>query len=232
MTATVVATAAAVNQAAPCAADYSCRRWYHPEVATIGDRIEQARVLRGYGQRELARLAKQPETSLGVTIKRFREDPNHDVHINALRAYAAALGVNLLWLIDGTGPRDAGDGDSPRPILASLPGFASALVAAKKKEPFFPPYAWDDAAATSPLVTPPHVDAEMLIFAARLAVSLRTASEQETDEGRRIDAAESVREARQVEGEKRVREAAARGEKLSLAKAMAQLRREGGDADD
>ena len=107
MTATVVATATAVNSRVGPAADYGCHHWQARGVATIGDRIEEARALRGYGQRELARLAGQPA------------------------------------------------------------------------------------------------------------------------EGARIDEEEAAREARQVEGEKRVREAEARGEKLSLAKAMKQIRDEG-----
>lgn len=161
-----------------------------------------------------------------MTIRRFKEDPNHDVHINIVRAYAAALGVNFLWLAEGTGPRDLGADEASRPVLSSLPGWPTALAEAKRRERFFPAFAWVDAGVTSPLVAPAHVDADMVIAAARLAMSLRNDDELEVAEASRIDDEERDREARQVEGEKRVREAAARGEKLSLSKAMKQLRDE------
>lgn len=119
--------------------------------------------------------------------------------------------------------------EAARPVLQNLPGFDEALRVARKREPFFPPFAWRDAASTSPLVAPPSVDADMLIYAARLAISLRSASEIETAEGERVDDEEAKRNDRQVEGEKRVAEAKARGEKLSLSKAMAQIRRERGE---
>lgn len=101
-----------------------------------------------------------------------------------------------------------------------------ALVRAKKREPFFPAFAWEDSLATAPLITPPYVDEDMLIHAARLAISLRGASERDEAEGKRVDDEEAAREARQVEADRRIREAAARGEKLIPAKVMTQIRHE------
>lgn len=156
------------------------------------------------------RVAMAVAKRLGVSLEQLEQDATRLAPKHAL----------------GRPPRHPQRADSTRPVLGNLPGFHTAMLEAKKREPFFPPFAWDDATATSPLIVPPHVDAEMLIFAARLAISLRNASELEAAESTRIDDEERAREARQVEGERRVREAEARGERLSLTKAMAQLRRE------
>lgn len=136
----------------------------------------------------------------------------------------AALGRVPLETLLSTKTRAAPE--LSRPVLGNLPGFHTAMIEAKRREPFYPQFAWDDAAAISPLIAPARVDADMVLNAARLAVSLRTGSQLEEAEGERIDDEEREREARQVEGERRVREAEARGEKLSLAKAMTQVRRE------
>ena len=112
------------------------------------------------------------------------------------------------------------------PALGSIRGADVALVKAKKREPFFPAFAWEDSFATAPLITPPYVDEDMLIHAARLAISLRSATERDEAEGKRVDDEEAAREARQVEADRRVREAAARGEKLVPAKVMTQIRKE------
>lgn len=175
-------------------------------------------------QAELSRLMKKRgSTATQQTISAALSDGDFGIDFARAVAEYAHIKNPLAWI-------EGGD-EGSKPVLGNLPGFHTAMLDAKKREPFFPPFAWDDATATSPLIVPPRVDAEMLIFAARLAISLRNASELEAAEGERIDAEEAERNERQIEGEQRVREAAARGEKLSLTKAMSQLRHERAEKD-
>lgn len=106
MTAKVVATASAVNASTAGLADYDCQRWHAVAVTTIGDRIEEAREARGWSQRELARQSGMAEAAVGVIVTRFKKNPNADIELGTLKAIAAAAGVNLLWMIEGVGPRD------------------------------------------------------------------------------------------------------------------------------
>lgn len=46
------------------------------------------------------------EAAVGVTVNRFKKNPNADIELGTLKAIATAAGVNLLWLIEGAGPRD------------------------------------------------------------------------------------------------------------------------------
>jgi len=141
-------------------------------------------------------------------------------------ALAKALGISVSMLFDGVEEAAPHHSENSRPVLGSIRGADVALVKAKKREPFFPAFAWEDSFATAALITPPYVDEDMLIHAARLAISLRSATERDEAEGKRVDDEEAAREARQVEADRRVREAAARGEKLVPAKVMTQIRHE------
>ena len=116
------------------------------------------------------------------------------------------------------------------PVLRNLRGIDDALAEAMRREPFVPPDLWNEALNANALAltvaTP-----ELVIAMMKLAHATRTAPSDAAEEAR-VDSEETDREARQVEGERRVREAAARGEKLSLSKAMAQIRREQGSEED
>lgn len=104
-------------------------------------------------------------------------------------------------LFDGVEEPESRHSESSRPVLGSIRGADVALVRAKKREPYLPAFAWEDALATAPLFTPAYVDEDMLIHAARLAISLRSASERDEAEGERVDDEEAAREARQVEAD-------------------------------
>lgn len=107
MTASLVATAQAVNLRAVSAADGDCSRCHHQDVTTIGDRIEEAREKKGWSQRELARQAGKNESEIGVLVRRLTGDSPGDVQLGTLRKIADACEVSLWWLISGEGPRDA-----------------------------------------------------------------------------------------------------------------------------
>ena len=136
--------------------------------------------------------------------------------------------INLILTTGGTGlgPRDNTPEATRGVIDREAPGIAEAM----RREPFVPPDLWNEALNANALAltvaTP-----ELVIAMMKLAHATRTAPSDAAEEAR-VDSEETDREARQVEGERRVREAAARGEKLSLSKAMAQIRREQGSEED
>lgn len=184
---------------------------------------ERAKVLRA-GYSSTTAMAK----ALGVsqpTLSNFLNGEN-GAGFQLGPALAHALGITEEELFS-----DPTSTQAAKPVLGNLPGAQEALAVARKREPFFPPFAWEDALQTSPLIAPPRATPEALIYAARLALELRRATATDEEEAVRVDDEESQRGARQAEGEKRVREAAARGEKLSLSKAMAAIRREQGESD-
>ncbi len=67
---------------------------------TFSDRLREARVLRGYTQQALARVAGLSQSA----IASYESGRRHSSR--AMRRLARALHVNLDWLETGNGPRD------------------------------------------------------------------------------------------------------------------------------
>lgn len=116
------------------------------------------------------------------------------------------------------------DPDVVHPVLGSRPGAHEALARAKRQEPWFPAFAWEDAMATATLIAPAVVTPAMLVAAARLSMSVRSGEQLDEATMAQAEAEEADREARQIEAQRLVREAEARGEKLDPIKVMNDLR--------
>ncbi|HQU67149.1 MAG TPA: helix-turn-helix transcriptional regulator [Albidovulum sp.] len=72
--------------------------WYSDEVATLGDRLTDARIATGMSQKELAER-------LGVrarTVRQWEEDAK-EPRANRLQMLAGMLNVSLMWLLTGEG---------------------------------------------------------------------------------------------------------------------------------
>lgn len=67
--------------------------------ATVAERVRAARVARGLGSRELARLAGLGEGHVATVEGRV----GHAVEVDTMVKLAAALRVSLDWLITGKG---------------------------------------------------------------------------------------------------------------------------------
>lgn len=116
------------------------------------------------------------------------------------------------------------DPDVVHPVLGSRPGAHEALARAKRQEPWFPAFAWEDAMSTATLIAPAVVTPAMLVAAARLSMSVRSGEQLDEATMAQAEAEEADREARQIEAQRLVREAEARGEKLDAIKVMNDLR--------
>lgn len=202
--------------------DVPCGRYSLPHNGgmSIGDRMKARRKELGMSQIELG-------TASGVgqsNISRIERGETPNPGAGTLAAIATALKTTTEALTGAQLGYDA------RPILGNLEGIAPALAEAKKKAPHIPPDVWEEALLGNGLrwtrATP-----ELVRLMADLVIATRVAEAEEAAEGKRIDDEEKKRLERQEDGERRVREAAARGEKLTLSRAMAQLRREQGEED-
>jgi len=88
---------------------------------TIGDRIKQARSLRGMSRPQLAEAAKiKYPTLAGI-------ENNDQTGTTQLPQLAEALGVTVRWLQTGKGPRDAADAVPTEGDWADIQGYAQAL---------------------------------------------------------------------------------------------------------
>lgn len=143
--------------------------------------------------------------------------------VQLAQALARALGVG-----DEFVSGHARVGDPARPVLRNRPGYNEALVLAQKRAWWVPPSVWQEAGETAMLVAPAYITPEILTHAAQLVMSSASVSELE-DAGREQAEAELADiEARQVEAQRLVSEAKARGETApSVAKVMQRLRAEG-----
>lgn len=88
---------------------------------TIGERIKQARSLRGMSRPQLAEAAKiKYPTLAGI-------ENNDQTGTTQLPQLAEALGVTVRWLQTGKGPRDAADAVPAESDWADIQGYAQAL---------------------------------------------------------------------------------------------------------
>jgi transcriptional regulator with XRE-family HTH domain len=71
-----------------------------PDSTTLAERLQDARLQRGWTRRELADRAGY---SSAETIRRYERELVHDPHESILIHLAHVLGVNPAWLITGRG---------------------------------------------------------------------------------------------------------------------------------
>ncbi len=88
---------------------------------TIGERIKQARALRGLSRPQLAEAAKVKYPTLAGI------ENNDQTGTTQLPQIAEALGVTIRWLQTGKGPRDAVDAAPAEGDWADIQGYAQAL---------------------------------------------------------------------------------------------------------
>jgi hypothetical protein len=97
------------------------------EPRNVGERVRSARLERGLGSNELERLVRLPgdrRLSTGYIARLETRGAERDLPVSYAVAIAYALGVQLHWLVEGTGPKRLDAGES-----------IDALSAAKQDQP-------------------------------------------------------------------------------------------------
>jgi transcriptional regulator with XRE-family HTH domain len=117
------------------------------------DRIREVMELRGWTAYEFAHRAQLSDSILSNWLRRGVKRPD----IEALNKLAAAAGVRVEWLRDGTGARDIPTFSEAvqAATMQARENFDGSLVVARVKRPQYGDYLWDAIAHGDPLMVAP-----------------------------------------------------------------------------